>query len=79
MRDLLRDLFWNATWPNETTPTIPATPIEIGILLYISFSSKYYMYTALYSGYIAVYFYDVKLADLPQPQVAEQSAGNGQR
>lgn len=47
MRDLLRDLFWNGTWPNETAPTIPATPMK----------SAYYFIYIIYIYYICILLY----------------------
>ena len=49
MRDLLRDLFWNGTWPNETAPTIPATPMKSAYyFIYIIYIYIYYICILLY-------------------------------
>ena len=85
MRDLLRDLFWNGTWPNETAPTIPATPMKSAYYcthIYIYIYIHTYIYTYIYICillYITMMLQCYKSETCPsRPQVAEPSAGSGQ-
>ena len=75
MRDLLRDLFWNGTWPNETAPTIPATPMKSAYyFIYIIYIL--YLYTSVY---ITMMLQCYTSETCPSwPQAAEPSAGSGQ-